>query len=93
MCKVTVRMISKSAASCVADAKVTLSSADLKAYSAKLADFTVSGCATNTMAAFKLLTVAELHFQLLRADMQFTTSGDPNLYPNGLGMGGNIYFD
>ncbi|HQY10422.1 MAG TPA: hypothetical protein PK797_17105, partial [Burkholderiaceae bacterium] len=63
------------------------------AYRVPLADFTVSGCATNTMAAFKALNVAELHFQLLRADMQFTTSADPALYPNGLGVGGNLFFE
>jgi Bacterial Ig-like domain len=94
VCKVTVRMVSTAAASCVADAKVTLTSADIvTAYSVKLSDFTVSGCATNTIAAFKQSKVAELHFQLLRADMQFASSGDPTLYPNGLGVGGNIYFD
>jgi hypothetical protein len=94
VCKVTVRMVSASNAACVADAKVTLTSADVTtAYAVKLSDFTVAGCTTNTMAAFKLLKVAELHFQMLRGDMQFTTSGDPNLFPNGLGVGGNIYFD
>ena len=94
VCKVTVRLVSASAPSCLADAKVTLTSADIgTAYSIPLSSFTVTGCATNTMAAFKLLKVAELHFQMLRDDMQFTTSADPTLYPNGLGVGGNIYFD
>jgi len=93
-CKATVRLVSASSATCVADAKVTLTAADITtAYRVPLADFTVSGCATNTMAAFKALKVAELHFQLLRADMQFTTSADPALYPNGLGVGGNLFFE
>ena len=94
VCKVTLRMVSASNASCVADAKVTLTAADITtAYAVPLSRFTVTGCTTNTVAAFKALKVAELHFQMLRADMQFTTSGDPTLFPNGLGMGGNIYFD
>lgn len=94
VCKVTVRMVSKVDSACVADAKVTLTSADITtAYTVPLTGFTVKGCATNTMTAFKAGKVAELHFQLLRDDMQFTTSGDPSLYPNGLGVGGNIYFD
>jgi len=94
VCKVTLRMVSASNAACVADAKVTLTAADITtAYTVNLADFVVSGCTTNTVAAFKALKVAELHFQMLRADMQFNTSGDPNLYPNGLGVGGGITFD
>jgi Bacterial Ig-like domain len=94
VCKVTLRMVSASNAACVADAKVTLTSADVTTkYKVPLASFTVSGCATNTAAAFKAMKVAELHFQMLRADMQFTTSGDPSLFPNGLGVGGNIFFD
>lgn len=94
VCKVTVRMVSVSNANCVADAKVTLTAADIAtSYNVKLSDFTVTGCTTNTVAAFKASKVAELHFQLLRADMQFTAGGAPPLYPNGLGVGGNIYFD
>lgn len=93
-CKATLRLVSTVASTCVADAKVTLTAADITtAYKVPLANFTVSGCTTNTVAAFKAQKVAELHFQLLRADMQFTTSGDPALYPNGLGVGGNLFFD
>lgn len=93
-CTITVRLVSKVDANCVADYRQKLTSADITtAYAANLADFTVKGCTTNTMTAFKTGKVSELHFQLLHDDMQFTTSGDPSLYPNGLGIGGNIYFD
>ena len=93
-CKVTLRLVSASNNACVADAKVTLTSADINTkYKVPLSSFTVSGCTTNTVAAFKAMKVAELHYQMLRADMQFTTSGDPALFPNGLGVGGNIFFD
>lgn len=94
VCKATLRLVSASASSCVADAKVTLTAADIgTAYRVPLADFAVSGCATNTMTAFTAQRVAELHFQLLRADMQFSSSGDPSLFPNGLGVGGNLFFE
>lgn len=93
-CKANVRLVSAVNASCVADIKVALTAAAVTAYSAKLADFTVTGCATNTMAAFKTGKVAELHFQMLRADMQFTTTTDTGgLYPNGLDMADSIGFD
>ena len=94
VCKATLRLVSASSNQCVADAKVTLTAADITtAYKVPLSSFTVTGCTTNTMAAFKALKVAELHFQMLRGDMQFTTSADPNLFPNGLGVGGNIFFE
>ncbi|NBO46920.1 MAG: hypothetical protein EBU85_07955, partial [Actinobacteria bacterium] len=97
-CTVTVRMVSKTDPNCVADYRQKLATADITvaaaAYTANLADFTVKGCSTNTMAAFKTGKVSELHFQLLNADMQFTTPGAGSTkYPNGLGVGGNIYFD
>ncbi|MEI6027629.1 MAG: Ig-like domain-containing protein [Betaproteobacteria bacterium] len=95
VCTVTVRLVSKVDAACVADYRVKLTSADITtAYTANLADFTVKGCTTNTVAAFKGGKVAELHFQLLRNDMQYTAGTDGNgNYANGLGVGGNIYFE
>lgn len=93
-CSATVRLVSASNAACVADTKVLLTAAAVTPYSKNLSDFTVSGCTTNTMAAFKALKVAELHFQMLRPDMQFTTTADAGgLYPNGLDMGDSIGFD
>jgi len=94
-CKVTLRLVSASNNACVADAKVTLTAADVTTkYKVPLSSFTVAGCTTNTVAAFKAMKVAELHYQLLRADMQFTTTTDAGgLFPNGLGVGGNIFFD
>jgi hypothetical protein len=60
-------------------------------YTATLTDanWTVSGCTTNTMTAFKLLPIKEIHAQLLRANMQTTTvaAGDTK-YANGLNLGG-----
>ena len=97
-CTVTVRLVWKSDPNCVADYRQKLATADITvaaaAYTANLADFTVKGCTTNTMTAFKAGKVSELHFQMLNADMQFTTPGSGSTkYPNGLGVGGNIYFD
>ena len=93
-CAATVRLVSASSATCFADIRVPLSAAAVTSYSRKLTDFTVSGCATNTMAAFKQSKVAELHFQMLRPDMQFVTTADQGgLYPNGLDMGDSIGFD
>jgi Bacterial Ig-like domain len=93
-CAATVRLVSAASATCFADIRVPLSAAAVTPYSRKLTDFTVSGCTTNTMAAFKQSKVAELHFQMLRADMQFVTTVDQaGLYPNGLDMGDSIGFD
>lgn len=92
-CKATVRMVSADNPNCVADTSVVLTAEAMTSYTKPLNQFTVSGCTTNTMDAFKQLKIAELHYQMLRADMQFTTSGDPNLYPNGLGVGGGIIFE
>lgn len=93
-CAATVRLVSASSATCFADVRVPLSAAAVTPYSRKLTDFTVSGCTTNTMAAFKQSKVAELHFQMLRPDMQFVTTADQGgLYPNGLDMGDSIGFD
>jgi hypothetical protein len=93
-CAATVRLVSASSATCFADIRVPLTAAAVTPYSRRLADFTVSGCATNTMAAFKQSKVAELHFQMLRPDMQFATTADQGgLYPNGLDMGDSIGFD
>lgn len=93
-CAATVRLVSVSNPNCVADIRVPLIAAAITSYTAKLADFTVTGCATNTVAAFKQAKVAELHFQMLRADMQFTTTADAGgLYPNGLDMADSIGFD
>ena len=94
-CTVTVRLVSKVDAACVADYRVKLTSADITtAYTVNLADFTVKGCATNTVSAFKAGKVAELHFQMLRDDMQFVAGTDGNgNYANGLGIGGNVFFE
>jgi len=57
-------------------------------YTSNLTDsnWTVSGCTTNTMAAFKALPVNEVHAQILQANMQSTTpTGGP--YPNGVNLG------
>jgi hypothetical protein len=57
-------------------------------YTATLADanWTVSGCTTNTMTAFKSLRITEVHAQLLQANMQSTVPlGGP--YPNGINLG------
>lgn len=96
-CRANVRLVSTQGPTCVADVKVPLTAAAVTAYSKGLAEFTVSGCNVNTMAAFKQTPVAELHFQMLRADMQFAAgnsdAANPGLYPNGLDMGGSIAFD
>lgn len=92
-CRVTVKLVSVADAACTASAKVALSAAALTAYTVPLSSFTVSGCTTDTIPAFKLLKVGEVHFQMLRADMQFATTTDATLYPNGLNMGGDIRFD
>lgn len=53
------------------------------------ANWTVSGCATNTMASFLTQPLKEVHAQILQADMQLTTPGNGSpLYPNGLNLGG-----
>lgn len=54
-------------------------------------DWTVSGCTTNTLAAFKALPLKEVHAQMLQANMQ-TTTGSGGLYANGINMGA-IKFD
>ena len=93
-CSANVRLVSAANSACVADVKVLLTAAAQKPYSKNLSEFTVSGCTTNTMAAFKATKVSELHFQMLRADMQFTATTDAGgLYPNGLDMGDSIGFD
>jgi hypothetical protein len=55
-------------------------------YSSNLtpANWTVSGCTTNTLAAFKALPLKEVHAQLLAANMNFAGSG---LSPNGINLG------
>jgi hypothetical protein len=55
-------------------------------YSSNLtpANWTVSGCTTDTLAAFKALPLKEVHAQLLAANMNFTGSG---LSPNGINLG------
>jgi hypothetical protein len=93
VCKATLVLVSTTDAACKATASVTLTSAAVTSYTKPLTDFTVVGCSTNTVAAFKNLKIAELHYQMLRADMQFTTKSDPTLYPNGLGVGGGIIFE
>lgn len=54
----------------------------------------MTGCTNNTVAAFKQIQVAELHFQMLRAGMQFTAgntdAAKPSLHPTGLDMGGSV---
>lgn len=96
-CSATVRLVSTESPNCVADVKVALTAAAVSAYARRLADFTVSGCSVNSLAAFKQSKVAELHYQMLRADMQFAAgnsdTANPGLYPNGLDMGGSIGFD
>ena len=57
-------------------------------YSSNLtnANWTVTGCTTNTMTAFKSLRVNEVHAQMLQANMQSTTPvGGP--YANGVNLG------
>lgn len=58
-------------------------------YTSNLTDsnWTVSGCTTNTMTAFKTgLPVKEVHAQLLQPNMQTTTpAGGP--FPNGINLG------
>ena len=57
-------------------------------YSSNLtnANWTVTGCTTNTMTAFKSLRVNEVHAQILQANMQSTTPvGGP--YANGVNLG------
>ena len=95
VCKATLVLVSATSAECKATASVTLTGAAVTSYTKALSDFTVVGCTTNTMTAFKQLKIAELHYQMLRADMQFTTTGDTakELYPNGLGVGGGIIFE
>jgi hypothetical protein len=93
VCKATLVLVSTTDAACKATASVSLTSAAVTSYTKPLTDFTVVGCSTNTVAAFKNLKIAELHYQMLRADMQFTTKSDPTLYPNGLGVGGGIIFE
>ncbi len=93
VCKATLVLVSAANANCKATASVTLTSAAVTSYTKPLADFTVAGCTTNTVTAFKQLKIAELHYQMLRADMQFTKTNDATLYPNGLGVGGGIIFE
>ncbi len=94
VCKVSLVLVSAVNAECKATGVVTLTSADLTAYSKSLSDFAVSGCSVNTMTEFKKLKVAELHYQMLRADMQFTTkAADATLYPNGLGVAPGMKFE
>ena len=50
------------------------------------ANWTVSGCTTNTLTAFKALPVIEVHAQLLKANMQ-TTTASGGLYANGINLG------
>ena len=96
-CRANVRLVSTQGPTCVADVEVPLTAAAVTAYTKGLAEFTVSGCSVNTLAAFKQSRVAELHFQMLRADMQFAAgnsdTANPTLYPNGLDLGGSIAFD
>ena len=57
-------------------------------YSSNLtnANWTVTGCTTNTMTAFKSLRVNEVHAQILQANLQSTTPvGGP--YANGVNLG------
>lgn len=96
-CTATLRLVSTQSATCVADATLALTASELTAYTKSLSAFTVTGCTSNTVAAFKQVRVAELHFQMLRAGMQFTAGNTdaarPSLYPNGLDMGGSVGFD
>jgi hypothetical protein len=57
-------------------------------YSSNLTDanWTVTGCATNTMTAFKTLRINEVHAQLLQANMQSSTPA-VGPHPNGLNLG------
>lgn len=93
VCKVTLVLVSAVNASCKATALVTLTSKDLLEYSKPLADFAVEGCAVNSIDEFKKLKLTELHYQMLRANMQFTTTDHATHYPNGLGVGAGMKFD
>ena len=71
---------------------------ELTADTKSLSAFPVTGCTSYTVAAFKPVRVAGLHFQMLRAGgMQFTAgntdAAKPSLHPNGLDMGGSVGFD
>ena len=95
VCSATVVLVSTADANCKATATVPLTLDDPRnPYTVSLSSFTVAGCTTNTMTAFKLIPVAEVHFQMLRAGMQFTTKPPADtLYPQGFGVGGDIRFD
>lgn len=63
-------------------------SGSVPTYSSNLTDanWTVTGCSTNTMTAFKTLRINEVHAQMLQANMQSATPvGGP--YPNGINLG------
>jgi hypothetical protein len=50
--------------------------------------WTVSGCTTNTVEAFKQLPLKEVHAQMLRANMQTTTlAANSTKYANGINLG------
>jgi hypothetical protein len=94
-------VLKSSTASCIATANspITMTAAAVNtgngatvsatAYTKNLtdADWTVSGCANNTIAGFLALPLKEVHAQLLQANMQFTTVAT-GLYANGLNLGG-----
>ena len=96
-CTATLRRVSTQSATCVADATLALTACGLTAYTKSLSVFAVTGCSSNTVAAFKQLRVAKLHFQMLRTGMQFTAGNTdvakPSLHPNGQDMGGSVGFD
>ena len=97
-CTATLRRVSTQSATCVADATLALTASELTAYTKSLSAFPVTGCTSYTVAAFKPVRVAGLHFQMLRAGgMQFTAgntdAAKPSLHPNGLDMGGSVGFD
>lgn len=96
-CAVKVRLVSTQSASCVADADLALMAVPRAAYSKGLAEFTISGCGVNTVAAFKQVKVAEVHVQMLRAGVAFNAShsspGAPAVHADGLDLGDSIAFE
>jgi trimeric autotransporter adhesin len=53
------------------------------------ANWTVTGCTTNTMTAFKALSIRQVHAQLLRPDMQTETADiGTGFFANGVNLGG-----
>jgi hypothetical protein len=68
------------------------SGANATAYTSALTsgNWTVTGCTTNTIAAFKALPLAEVHAQILGANAQTSTPVSAP-WQNGLNLGGIVF--